>query len=42
MLLGEGPTGMGFEILLKFERFVFVRKSAVPDELPRLEFSRVG
>jgi hypothetical protein len=29
---------MGFEIFLEFERFVFVRESAVPDELQGLNF----
>src|SRR5689334_24482493 len=32
---------MGFEIFLEGQGFVFVRESAVPDELPRSEFGCV-
>src|ERR1700736_406862 len=33
---------MGFEIFLECQRFVLIRKSAIPDQFPGSEFSGVG
>src|SRR5258708_38751943 len=40
-LPGEGAAGMGFEIFFEFQRSVFVREGAVPDQFPGLEFRGV-
>jgi hypothetical protein len=41
-LLGESTAGMGFEIFLEGQRFVFVREGAIPNQLPRFEFGGVS
>jgi hypothetical protein len=41
-LFRERAAGVGFEIFLEGQRFVFVREGAVPDKLPRFEFGCVG
>src|SRR5712664_1777628 len=40
-LLGKGATGVGFKIFFECQSFVFIRKSAIPNQFPRLEFCRV-
>jgi hypothetical protein len=42
VFLRKCPAGVGFEIFLKFQRFVFIGEGAVPRQLPRLEFSGVA
>jgi len=39
--LREGSAGVRFEISLEFQSLIFLRKRAVPDELPRDIFGRV-
>src|SRR5579863_422718 len=41
-LLRECAAGVGFEISLEFQSLVLIRESAIPNQIPRLEFCRVG
>src|SRR5437868_317513 len=40
-LFGKGSSRVRLQILLERQCFVFVRKGAVPNQLPRFEFCRV-
>jgi hypothetical protein len=40
-LLCKCPAGVRFEVFFECQRFVFIRKRAIPNQHPRLEFCGV-